>query len=121
MCLESVEHGVCSSSIEGKRCKYGYHLKGAKATQKPNDSPSENKMKDKSKPDSKPSRRSAPEVETAGEDDESEDDSTKEIMKHFLVSVVNLVSGLMRDKKAKVKKKKDQNSDLLKSLANLLN
>ena len=34
LCLESVEHGICSSSIEGKRCKYGYHLKGTKATAK---------------------------------------------------------------------------------------
>ena len=51
-----------------------------------------------------------PEDEKTDEEDENEDDSTKVIMKDFLVSVLNIVSGLSRDKKVKVrKKKKDPN------------
>ena len=43
-------------------------------------------------------------------------------MKTFLISVVNLVSGLTAGKKKarEKKKKQDQNKELLESLANLL-
>ena len=54
-----------------------------------------------------------------GEEDDQvkggEVDSTKEIMKSFLVSVVNLVSCLTKDEK-----KARENQELLQSLADLL-
>ena len=90
--------------------QYGYHLKGTKATLKPSDPPSEDTRKGKTKTAPKPSKKSAPEVEVAEDVDEVEEDPTKEVMKSFLVSVVTLVSGLTRDKKkAREKKKKEQN------------
>ena len=80
-------------------------------------------MKGKAKPVSKSSRNTNPETETtgAGVASESTNDSTKEIMKDFLVSVMKLISGIKKDKEDKAKKKKKDNSDLLKNLADLLN
>ena len=68
----------------------------------------------------KTSKKTTPEIETVEEEDGS--DSTKEVMKSFLISVVNLVSGLTAGKKKarEKKQKQDQNKELLQSLANLL-
>ena len=119
LCLESLEHKVCSSSIEGKRCHYGYHLKGTKVIGKQGEAPSEGSG-GKPKSNSKASKKTTHEIETVEEEDGS--DSTKEVMKSFFISVVNLVSGLTAGKKKarEKKKKQDQNKELLKSLANLL-
>ena len=116
--LESVEHGVCSSSIEGKRCKFGYHLKGTKVNKI-----SESIPKDKPKSSSRKQKNTDPASKASNDTDETSDDSTKEIMKDFLVSVVRLISGIKKEKEDKVKKKKnkDNSVDLLKNLAELLN
>ena len=55
------------------------------------------------------------------DDDDCEENQTKTVVKDFLVSVIKLMSGLTKDTKVKVKKKKKDNADLLKTLADLLN
>ena len=63
-------------------------------------------------------------VETVDEredEDVCEENPTKTVVKDFLVSVIKLMSGLTKDTKVKVKKKKKDNADLLKTLADLLN
>ena len=77
--------------------------------------------KTKAKVTPKTSKKPASETETVDEEDVGDLDSTKEVMKTFLISVVNLVSGLTAGrKKAREKKKQDQNQELLQSLENLL-
>ena len=104
-------------------CKFGYHLKGTKATAKPNDTPKErieknDKKKKKKVPDS---TENSDTVDEREDDDDCEENQTKTVVKDFLVSVIKLMSGLTKDTKVKVKKKKKDNADLLKTLADLLN
>ena len=80
LCLESLEHKVCSSSVEGKRCQYGYHLKGTKVVGKSGEASSEGSGGNP-KTNSKSTKRKTP-TETVEEGDDS--DSTKEVMKTFL-------------------------------------
>ena len=79
-------------------------MKGTKATAKPNDVPKEKTDKKKSKQVPKSSDNSDAVDVNVNEDNCDEEDPTKTIMKDFLVSVINLMSGLTRDKKAKVRK-----------------
>ena len=81
LCLESLEHKVCSSSIEGKRCQYGYHLRGTKVIGKGGKASSEGSG-GKPKTNSKASKKLTPVAEAVEEEDSS--DSTKEVMKTFL-------------------------------------
>ena len=91
-------------------------------TGKPEELPSEDSGgKAKAKSTTKISKKPAPEAVNAKEEEEGDLDTTKEVMKNFLSSVVNLVSVLTAGrKKAREKKKKDQNQELLQSLASLL-
>ena len=129
LCLESVEHKVCSSSIAGKRCKYGYHVKGTKSLN-PNTPPVEGRsinsttvvgqsVKKNTAPKAKESRinDNSDNIDSG----ECETDTNSDVVKTFLVSMVKLLSGLKTEKKVMVKERKDPNQELIQSLATLLN
>ena len=129
LCLKSAEHKVCSSSITGKRCKYGYHVKGTKSLN-PKTSPVEGRsqitinvvaqnLKKNTAPITKESRISDSHDNT--DTGKCESNTNNDVVKTFLVSMVKLLSGLKMEKKVKVKDKKNPNQELIQSLVTLLN
>ena len=129
LCLESAEHKVCSSSVAGKRCKFGYHIKGTKSLNPDSPLPAEGRTRIPKEVDKQKVKNSTPNVKESttnkindnNENVEANSSVDNDVVKTFLVSVVKLLSGLKSAKKVKVKEKQDPNQELIQSLASLLN
>ena len=130
LCLESAKHKVCSSSVAGKRCKFGYHIKGTKSLNPDSPLLAEGRARIPKEVDNqKVKKNHTPNVResmTNKNDDNNENDKANsnldnEVVKTFLVSMVKLLSGLKTVKKVKVKEKQDPNQELIQSIASLLN